>query len=1645
MKRFICSIILTVIYFSTIEAQIPTQNLKLWLRSDSGVVHNNGAVEIWQDISGNGNHATQTNVLRRPNIIFNSINNKPAISFSNSFLDVNSSFSFQTVFIITNYTENQNFISYPGLLTRKTVVNGTTDFLYVGNPGTTNFYPSIISNNTRVNNILTNSFAPLANFKIISGFLNSSVVWNDLRIGDDRGLSRFWNGNILELLIYDSLFTNTERVLIENFLMDKYAPPINIIKDIEIINGVCKTILRISNDFKSILWSTGDTTNSIIALPNKTYIVSGVDIFGRTTTDTIFIGIENKIVPEKILCPGDSTNLNLNLIGNYSYSWPNNSTNSNIFVNQPGYYWVEAIDTTKCYLRYNFNVKFDSLKYQINLGPNISICKGENIGLISGNQNIINYLWSTNDTTSSIAIQNSGLYYVTVTNSNLCSASDSINVNLKGQKPSIGFISTNQCLGDITQFTDTSSAVFPDNINSRIWNIKNDTFYIANPSVQFNNSGFHNIQLTVVTDSGCVANINKAIKIYDLPNANFNLPDYAWKNDNISITNISTTTDSIIANNWTVYDSDNNIISSQNILNPTLVFTNAGTYNIKLETLTNKGCLNSKLKSIKIEDKPIPFNNLSLWLRADRGVEQFQNYVNLWRDQSTNNNHAVQSLSASRPTLKSNAINNFPSLVFDGVNDHLNLNLVVSGNNLTSFIIFKPNSTANDRGFLVLYNNNQNNDFDNQNSIIIAFAFNNKISTFRNWVEVPYTNTIFNNFSIYQLEANGSSIRTKFNNNASNQAASSGSFNINKAVIGSRYSSNAFNFFMNMEVAEIIIYDSLLTASQIITVENYLMDKYSPPVNLGSDINIDYGFCGIELKVGDNFTNIIWSNNATSNSINVNQSGTYWVSAIDIFGRFSSDTININFPNLNINNSTICLGSSININPGLSGNYTYLWSTLETTSNINISTHGNYWVEITDSLNCKIIKPFVVQVDSFTLNFDLGTDKSICQGDEIALAQGHNPNNTYLWSTGSTNQSIIPNTPGKYWLNATNINSCFATDSINITFHGYKPTIIFSTDSVCFGSASTLTDLSTATTPDIISSVQWIVYGDTLLGSHQNYTFSQPGNHNFNLTVQTQAGCKASSTGNVFVVPNPIAKFGPLNGCTDKNLQFSNFSLSNFGGISSWEWTKYDLNNNVSQVSPLTHPTFTFDSAGVYNVRLIATTTYNCRDTITQKINIRKTPDIDFSWSTSCVGLPVLFTEQTKLEPWESIIERKWWLGDGSISQSINPTNTYDTAGYFNVSLYNKSISGCSDTITKQIKVGAIPNVDFTYGVSCVNSFIQFTDQTLIPNDTIYNWLWTFNNNEIKQVQNPQVHFSNTGTYNVELEVTSVNFCKASKTSTFTVNLAPTANFSIYPEYGSAPLEVSFQNLSIGANQSFWNFGDGNTSTLTNPTHIFTNSQIFETVLITTNDHLCTDTIMKNIYVIPSYYDVSIEKVNMLDENEMLRISVDVKNLGTRKIRNLKFRVTIDNNIPFYEYWSGELNVGESMVYSFNLLINPKTITDANLICVMVEPNENVEDENEQNNSSCAALKNEFMIHSIAPNPAKDILNVRFLLANDSYVNISILSTSGKTLFNQNDVVGLRGLNNVSLNISNINQGVYILKISNDKDSAVKYFVKINE
>lgn len=242
--------------------------------------------------------------------------------------------------------------------------------------------------------------------------------------------------------------------------------------------------------------------------------------------------------------------------------------------------------------------------------------------------------------------------------------------------------------------------------------------------------------------------------------------------------------------------------------------------------------------------------------------------------------------------------------------------------------------------------------------------------------------------------------------------------------------------------------------------------------------------------------------------------------------------------------------------------------------------------------------------------------------------------------------------------------------------------------------------------------------------------------------------------------------------------------------------------------------------------------------------------------TTGCAPMTVHFVNNTT-----NAITYLWDFGDGTQDTSATPTHTFLTPGTYHVRLvgYNPVTCRVSDTawITVVADSGGI-QAGFTHQLldSCGPFSAQFVNTSLANTPSLTHYVWDFGDGTTFNGPNPGVHnFPDTGTYVVTLHMTDTTAC------------FPVDSISAVLHFGNKLISATMagpDTLCVGdtarytstaVNGQFynWQFGDGGSSSLQNPMHIYTTAGLTTTILIASNPTTCNgaDTLTKTIYVAP--------------------------------------------------------------------------------------------------------------------------------------------------------------------------------------------------
>lgn len=359
-------------------------------------------------------------------------------------------------------------------------------------------------------------------------------------------------------------------------------------------------------------------------------------------------------------------------------------------------------------------------------------------------------------------------------------------------------------------------------------------------------------------------------------------------------------------------------------------------------------------------------------------------------------------------------------------------------------------------------------------------------------------------------------------------------------------------------------------------------------------------------------------------------------------------------------------------------------------------------------------------------------------------------------------------------------------------------------------------------------------------------TFTLPGTYSVKLVVQNAAGISQLERVNYITVsPSPTANFtaNMRLSCAPAVINFTDLSTTPSGSITAWEW---DFGDGTT--STLQNPSHTYNTVGFYTVSLTVYSSTGCKQLASASNYIRVVGGIetDFEWALSSSCRPPYTVSFQNISNGPGNISYSWDFGNSLTSTLTNPSTVYNAAGTYNVRLNAQSDLGCTGSIVKAVTINETIT-DFTAPANiCLNQPVTFQNNSSSPP---LNSSWSFGDGTFSGQINPIKTFLAAGTYNVKVINQYAN-CTDSVTKTITVNSRPDVNFTADDSTSCQnPFTVQFTDLTAGATSWLWNFGDGNTSTLQNPSHQYTANGSYTVSLTATTSTGCSNTFVKPGYI----------------------------------------------------------------------------------------------------------------------------------------------------------------------------------------------------
>ncbi|MCI5055246.1 MAG: gliding motility-associated C-terminal domain-containing protein [Flavobacteriales bacterium] len=775
------------------------------------------------------------------------------------------------------------------------------------------------------------------------------------------------------------------------------------------------------------VWQDGSTDSVYLATTSDTF---WVDITLRCCTyrDTFIVEfLEPPKDIDTLTCAGQNVLLDATVL-NATYSWQDGSTNATYNAGAPGIYWVD-VDVGNCIKRDTFEVVFyEDSTYQI------SSCAGSNSTLIPTYTNATSYLWQDGSTGSTFNAINNGTYYVDMV-INGCNLTDTFHVT---QFIASAKIDTTVCPGSsvfLNVYTVGATYSWHDG--------SIQPFYNAN------NSGFYWVDITL---GSCTVRDSFEVTISQVL-----IPQYF---DSLVCPDSSVLFDATSAGAVGYLWNDGSTLAS-------FQADTAGIYTVEIDF---GNCIRKdtfELKYVALSSG----NNFNMQLCPGQLVFLYANPNNAtysWQDGTSNQFNTVTQQGVYWVDISLNGCTKRDSfdVAFTVVPSGIFVDTSVCQGQAVTFDATDPSATS--------YTWDNGTTLPTFNTSIPGIYWVDKTINGCD-VRDTFSLSLYSDQVIDSILCPGNTMTLSATtspataylwsdgtSNSSIQINSPGTYWVDVTISGCTYR-DTFNV--------ITIPAEMKTDSSICTAGNIILDAYlpgatyvwqngstNPTLSVNStgiywvDISlqgcskrdsfdiiytqapqgvyIDTLVCqgqNVNLDATDiNATGYSWNDGSSNPNLNVAVGGIYWVDKSMNTGCIIRDTFELSYQSNQIFDTVICTGQQITLQASSQTASSYTWHDGTTASTFIAVSPGIYWVDISES-GC-------TWRDTFNVNgIGLGQviDTTICLGNTVIL-DAYIPGAIYLWSSGSTNPSLLVNANGTYFVDVS-INGCTKTDTFHVT------------------------------------------------------------------------------------------------------------------------------------------------------------------------------------------------------------------------------------------------------------------------------------------------------------------------------------------------------------------------------------------------------------------------------------------------------------------------------------------------------------------------------------------------------------------------------------------------------------------------------------
>ena len=501
-------------------------------------------------------------------------------------------------------------------------------------------------------------------------------------------------------------------------------------------------------------------------------------------------------------------------------------------------------------------------------------------------------------------------------------------------------------------------------------------------------------------------------------------------------------------------------------------------------------------------------------------------------------------------------------------------------------------------------------------------------------------------------------------------------------------------------------------------------------------------------------------------------------------------------------------------------------------------------------------------VDSFAQTININDKPEIylnlsnhCQNEQVIFNPQFSSANKdsivmYKWDLGDQNilsQKTISHQyadTGTYQINlqVNSIKNCRDTAFATVKIQPL-PESSFSIENICKDDITWAYDNSNINSGNI-DEIYWNVNGKGFVLGDDSILLrsSQLGKQTLGQKIISDKGCIDSSFNDYMVYFSESINHDQQGVCENENIIFTS-QPTRLDSVLRTIWT---INNDTLYGESVSHR---FPGAGSYIINQQILTNRGCKSDSNFTIIIRPEPLSKILKDQPCDDNLINFSSSTNNNNYD------WLLSDGTNNNQKAFNHSFLNKGKYTITLEVSNEFGCSDKSIDSIEITHIVKPNLLIKDHCKNSLewvYNLTEGQLLPiSKSIFDM---GDGNTVEELDSFKYQYSNSGTYPVNLSITTIPGCDYTITKNVTVHPLPISDFNLFPETADIfTSEIECTDKSVGADSIYYFLSDGVNYGTSNFLHTFLDSGYYSIKQLISSPFGCLDSLTKNIYISYAY------------------------------------------------------------------------------------------------------------------------------------------------------------------------------------------------